>query len=157
MSCNDTSRREFLQQSGCGLFTLTALGLAGDVILPINAIAGAGSAKERSYPIPAADGVNVDRGAQVLLVRYANHLYAFSMACPHEHAAVKWLKKDNRFQCTKHDSQYTPDGVYRTGHATRNLDRFPIRREGTSVVVDLEKVFQSDQHAAAWAAAVIEV
>ena len=67
------------------------------------------------------------------------------------------LKKENRFQCSKHDSQYTPDGTYTTGHATRNLDRFPIKREGSSVVVDLEKVFQSDQHAAAWAAAAVDV
>jgi Rieske Fe-S protein len=157
MSCKFRSRREFLRQGGCRLFTLAALGIAADVVLPVNAIAGVGSAKEKTYPVPAADGVNVDRGAQVLLVRYANRVYAFSMACPHEHAAVKWLKKDNRFQCTKHDSQYKPDGTYTSGHATRNLDRFPIRRDGTSVVVDLGKIFQSDQHAAAWAAAAVDV
>jgi nitrite reductase/ring-hydroxylating ferredoxin subunit len=157
MSCKYQSRREFLQESGCGLFTLTAFGLAADTVLPVSAIAGTGADKERTYPIPAADGVNVDRGAQVMLVRYANRVYAFSMVCPHEHAAVKWLKKDNRFQCTKHDSQYKPDGTYTTGHATRNLDRFPIRREGASVVVDLQKVFQSDQHAAAWAAAAVDL
>jgi Rieske Fe-S protein len=157
MSCKYQSRREFLQQSGCGLFTLTAVGIAADAVLPITAIAGAGSARERTYAIPPADGVNVDRGSQLMLVRYANRVYAVSMACPHEHAAVKWLKKDNRFQCTKHDSQYKPDGTYTSGHATRNLDRFPIRREGGSVVVNLEKVFQSDQHAAAWSAAAVEV
>ena len=119
--------------------------------------AGAGSTKEKTYQIPSTDGVNVDRGAHVMLVRYANKMYAFSMACPHEQAAVKWLKKDNRFQCTKHDSEYTPDGAYTKGHATRNLDRFPIRRDGGSVIVNLEKVFQSDKHADAWAAAAIEV
>jgi hypothetical protein len=27
------------------------------------------------------------------------------------------------FQCTNHDSEYTPDGTYTKGHATRNLDR----------------------------------
>ena len=157
MSCEFRSRREFLQQGGCGFFTLTALGLAADVVLPVSAIAGAGSAKEKAYPIPAADGVNVDRGSQVMIVRYANRAYAFSMVCPHEHAAVKWLKKDSRFQCTKHDSRYTQDGTYVSGHATRNLDRFPLRRDGASLVVDLEKVFQSDAHAAAWAAAVVSV
>jgi Rieske Fe-S protein len=157
MSCEFRSRRQFLQQGGCGLFTLAALGLAGDAVLPVSAIAGTGSAKEKTYPIPAADGVNVDRGSHVMIVRYANHVYAFSMACPHEHAAVKWLKKDNRFQCTKHDSQYTPDGTYTSGHATRNLDRFPIRRDGASVVVDLDKVFQSDAHKAAWTAAAVNL
>ena len=79
------------------------------------------------------------------------------MACPHEQAAVKWLKKDNRFQCSKHDSEYRPDGVFTTGHTTRNLDRFPIRREGNTVVVNLQKVYQSDQHAAAWTAAGVDL
>lgn len=157
MSCKYQSRREFLLEGGCSLFTLGALGIAADVVLPVAAIAGAGSAKEKTYQIPSTDGVNVDRGAHVMLVRYANKMYAFSMACPHEQAAVKWLKKDNRFQCTKHDSEYTPDGAYTKGHATRNLDRFPIRRDGGSVIVNLEKVFQSDKHADAWTAAAIDV
>jgi len=94
------------------VFTLAALGLSADLVLPVSAIAGAGSGPERSYPIPAADSVNIDRKSQVILVRYANRVYAFALACPHEHAAVKWLAKDHRFQCTKHDSQYTPDGKY---------------------------------------------
>jgi nitrite reductase/ring-hydroxylating ferredoxin subunit len=134
-----------------------ALGLAGDVILPVSTIAGGGGPSEKSYPIPVADGVSIDRGARVILVRYGNHVYAFSMACPHEQAAVKWLKKDNRFQCSKHDSEYRPDGVFTTGHTTRNLDRFPIRREGNTVVVNLQKVYQSDQHAAAWTAAGVDL
>ena len=40
-----------------------------------------------------------------------------------------------RFQCTKHDSQYQPDGLHTAGRATRNLDRYVIRRDGDSVVV----------------------
>jgi nitrite reductase/ring-hydroxylating ferredoxin subunit len=134
-----------------------ALGLAGDVILPVSAVAGGGGPSEKSYPIPAADGVNIDRGAGVIIVRYVNHVYAFSMACPHEQAAVKWLKKDNRFQCSKHDSEYRPDGVFTTGHTTRNLDRFPIRREGNMVIVNLQKVYQADRHTAAWTAAGVDV
>jgi hypothetical protein len=47
--------------------------------------------------------------------------------------------------------------LHTKGHGTRNLDRFPIRRDGGSVIVNLEKVFQSDKHAEAWAAAAIEV
>src|SRR3954471_9618238 len=151
MSCN--SRRAFLQGGACGLFTLAALGLAADAtLLPVTLIAGSGDGNERSYDIPAADGVTIDRKSQVMLVRYGNHLFAMAMACPHEQAAVKWVKKDGRFQCTKHDSQYKPDGTYVTGHATRNLDRFPIRREDAKVLVNISKVYQSDKQAAGWAA-----
>lgn len=156
MSCEHPDRRAFLQ-SGCGLFTLAALGIAADVTLPVTAVAGAGSAKERSYAVPAADAVNIDRGAQVILVRYSGRIFAFSLVCPHEHAAVKWLNKDHRFQCSKHDSQYKQDGTYVTGHATRNLDRFPIRLENGMAVVSLDRVYQSDKHATAWAAATVAV
>jgi Rieske Fe-S protein len=157
MRCKDASRREFLQRgSACGLFTLAALGLAAEAtVLPVTLMAGSGDGEERSYDIPAADGVTIDRKSQVMLVRYGNHLFAMAMACPHEQAAVKWVKKDGRFQCTKHDSQYKPDGTYVTGHATRNLDRFPIRREDAKVLVNISKVYQSDKQAAGWAAATV--
>ena len=151
------SRRAFLRRSGCGLLTLAALGLGGDAVLPVSAIAGVESGKEKMYPIPLGDGVNIDRGSSVMIVRYGSHVYAFSMACPHENAAVKWVAKEHRFFCTKHDSEYTPDGTYTTGHATRNLDRFPVRREGSSVIVSLDRVFHSDANKAAWTAAAIDV
>lgn len=156
MPCSK-GRRAFLHQSGCGLLTLAAMGLSGDVVLPVSAIAGVGNAKEKMYPVPASDGVNIDRGSSLILVRYANHVYAFSLACPHEQAAVKWVAKERRFYCTKHDSQYTPDGTYKTGHATRNLDRFPIRKEGDAIVVALDRVFHSDANKAAWDAASVDL
>ena len=133
------------------------MGLMGDVVLPVAAIAGAGAGKEKTYPVPASDSVNVDRGNSLIVVRYQNHVYAFSLACPHEQAAVKWVEKQRRFFCTKHDSEYTPDGTYQTGHATRNLDRFPVRKDGASLIVSLDRVFHSDANQAAWASAVIDV
>ena len=139
------------------MFTIAALGLAIDATaLPILTIESEGDDKERRYPIPATDGVNIDRSAQVILVRYANNIYAMALACPHENAAVKWLAKDRRFQCTKHDSKYTPEGTYTSGHATRNLDRFPIRLDGTSVVVAIDRVFRSDQSPDGWNAARVQ-
>jgi Rieske Fe-S protein len=154
MRCKSRSRRTFLHQSGCGLLTLAALGL-GD--LPVSAISGSGVDNERRYAIPASDGVNIDRRAQVILVRHAGKVYAMALSCPHENAAVKWLAKDGRFQCSKHDSQYTPEGTYMTGHATRNLDRFPVRRDQGEVVVTIDRVYRSDQNLAAWTAAAIGV
>jgi hypothetical protein len=44
-------------------------------------------------------------------------------------------------------------GVYTSGRATRNLDRFPIARDGDTIVVDIGRVYRSDQDAAGWAAA----
>jgi nitrite reductase/ring-hydroxylating ferredoxin subunit len=108
---------------------------------------------DRAFPIPATDSVNIDRGTSMILVRLNGHVFAMSLSCPHEHAAVKWVTKDARFRCTKHDSQYLPDGEYISGRATRHLDRFPIRRDGDRVIVTLDVVFRSDLDAAGWAAA----
>lgn len=145
-------------RSGCGLFTMAALGLGTDAgALPVSLVSGVGGDTERRFAVPSADAVNIDRRAQVIIVRAANKVYAMALACPHENAAVKWVSKDHRFQCTKHDSRYTPDGTYTEGHATRNLDRFPVRRDGDSLVVAVDRVYRSDQDHKGWEAAYIPV
>jgi nitrite reductase/ring-hydroxylating ferredoxin subunit len=151
------TRRQFLTTAG-GCFAVALLGLAGDAAaLPVFFTDGAQSGAERRYPIPAGDSVNIDRSAQLILARVQSQVFVFALSCPHQNAAVKWLAKDHRFQCTKHDSEYKPDGVYTTGHATRNLDRYVIRRESDAVVVDLHHWVQSDKDPAGWAAAAIAV
>lgn len=157
MSCK-ASRRRFLVQGGCGLFTVAALGLpCGSEALTVSCVEGTTERNEQRYPLPAADGVTIDSRAQVILVRYAGHVYAMALACPHEHAAVKWVSRDGRFQCSKHDSRYTPEGTYTSGRATRNLDRFPIRRDGDAIVVTVDRVFRSDQDSAGWNAAAVSL
>ena len=154
MSSDERSRRAFLQQGACALITTGALGLSLDAeALPVTFVTAKTVAAERQYPVPASDGVSIDRGAQVILVRTGRSVYAMALACPHQNAAVKWVEKDHRFQCTKHDSRYTPDGTYTSGRATRNLDRFPIRLEGDTVVVATDQVYRSDREQGAWSAA----
>jgi nitrite reductase/ring-hydroxylating ferredoxin subunit len=158
-ACADapTTRRDFLQAAGCFGIALAAFGLGSTTAtaLPVALTAGVQSGGERRYPIPTADSVNVDRSAQLIVTRFKDHVYVFALSCPHENNVVKWLPKDRRFQCTKHDSQYQPEGVYMAGRATRNLDRYVIRRDGDSVVVDLHRWIQSDKDPAAWTAATI--
>ncbi len=64
---------------------------------------------------------------------------------------------ESHFVCSKHDSVYRLDGVYIGGRATRNLDRFPVRRQGNSVVVNVVTMIQSDLNKAEWEAAFITV
>jgi Rieske Fe-S protein len=125
--------------------------------LPVTFIEGTQEGSERRYPIPPTDGVSVDRDAQVIVARADGHVYVFALSCPHQNNAVKWLSTEHRFQCTKHDSQYRPDGVHTAGRATRNLDRYVIRRDGETVVVDLHRWVQSDKDLAGWEAASIAV
>ena len=90
-------------------------------------------------------------------MREKQNVYAFNLSCPHQNAAVRWNAGGQRFQCSRHDSKYLPNGTYTSGRATRNMDRFPIRRAGANIVVDTSGIIRSDQNAAAWAAAVVRV
>src|SRR5581483_9238534 len=135
MDCNScTSRREFLQ-------IVAALGFAA---LPVAFVDGYAQGSEHKYPFPAADGVTIDRKEQVIIVRNQGHVYAFNLSCPHENTALKWLPKDMRFQCPKHDSKYQPNGTFMSGRATRNMDLLKIRRDGNDLLVDLSHIIKSD-------------
>jgi Rieske Fe-S protein len=154
------TRREFIGRASCTLWAaLAASGVTLDAALAhpvaISALSDQGS--EHSYVLPSADGVNVDQDNQVILVRSANRVYAFALACPHENAALRWRPQDERFQCPRHGSKYQPDGTYLSGRATRNMDRFALRRDGQQVIVNLDKLFRSDQQKAEWDAAVIRL
>jgi Rieske Fe-S protein len=151
------SRRDFIgQSSACLVLMLGSMPLVAAGRAAQGSITGEDrGGDERSYPVPAVDGVMVDWQAQVLLARYQDEIFALSLACPHEHAAVRWTPRAGRFQCSKHDSRYAPDGRYISGRSTRNLDRFPIRRDGAAVLVDVTRVWQADVNAAEWAAAIV--
>jgi Rieske Fe-S protein len=160
-ACTDAraSRRQFLQSAGCYGVAVALMGLSSGEAhaLPVFLAEGSQNGGERRYPLPAADSVNIDHAAQLIVARAAGHVYVFSLSCPHQNNAVKWVEKDHRFQCTKHDSQYQPNGVHTSGRATRNMDRYVIRRDGDSIVVDLHRWIQSDKDPAGWAAATIAV
>jgi Rieske Fe-S protein len=162
--CPVASRREFLRDAGIAVAGIAAsLGFArAAAALPEHFTIQATRAMARSgdqltYPIPTADGAQIDRNAQVILVRWQNAVYAFNLSCPHQHTALRWDESDHRFQCPKHHSQYQPDGVFITGRATRGMDRFSVTRVGDKVVVDVNAMHKQDEDPTGWAAAVIKV
>jgi len=112
---------------------------------------------EVTYDIPSADGATIDKDNQVILVRDGDKVYAFSLSCPHQNTALKWSDKDHQFECPKHHSRFEPDGIYvkDSGRATRGLDRYAIRKDGSNVVVNLDKLFQEDDNESDWKAAVV--
>ena len=152
-------RRRFLRMVGCFTASAAALGLsAADLAaLPVTIVDGDPAGAEHRYPVPAADGVTIDKTGQVIVVRYQSHLYAFNLACPHQNQALRWLPKEGRFQCPKHESKYQPNGTFMNGRATRNMDRLAVRLDGGSLVVDVDKMFESDKDPAGWAAANVTI
>jgi len=158
-----TDRRQFLRQSLLSVASaLVAVGVSKSEALAMPFDIASGKRVGRSvmaYAIPVADGAQIDKSNDVILVRWQNALYAFDLSCPHQNTALRWEDGDHAFECPKHHSRFKPDGEYveGSGRATRNMDRFAIARDGSQVRVDLDKLYQQDSDPAAWAAATIKV
>jgi nitrite reductase/ring-hydroxylating ferredoxin subunit len=154
-------RRAFLRDSA--LAVVAALAVTGftpgdafaktvSLITPLSA-----TARERTYGIPTADGVSVDEAQRLALVRFRGRMYAFSVECPHKGRMLEWRADEGRFFCPKHKARFGEDGVHVSGRRTSDLDRYALRRDGTSVTVSLDRVLEQATDAKAWAAAVVSI
>jgi Rieske Fe-S protein len=74
-----------------------------------------------------------------------------------QRTALRWRQEEMRFQCPRHGSKYQPDGTFISGRATRNMDRFAVQRQGEAILVDLNRLYRSDEQAALWTAAVVSL
>ena len=157
-SCTVSGRRDFLVDAlRAGGLALAALGIVpGANAMPTRWIrALASNRTDKSYAIPAGDGVQIDRDAEVILSRVGKQVYAFALSCPHQNTALRWESDDRIFQCPKHKSRYRADGTFIEGRATRSMDRLAIRLMDTAVVVDVDKLFQEDLNKAEWQRAMV--
>jgi nitrite reductase/ring-hydroxylating ferredoxin subunit len=159
--CALVDRRNFLRDASVAVVSvLVALGAAPQTAAaaPIRFVSALGGSREdKSYPIPAADGTQVDKSNEVIVTRWQGKVYAFGLACPHQNTALKWSDKEHQFECPKHHSRFEPDGLYikDSGRATRGLDRFAVRKDGNNIVVNLDKLFQEDDNEAEWKTAFV--
>ena len=154
------SRRQFLRDAGVAAAAALAVISAPSRLLaePLRLIAAKTSGGAfRSYPIPAADGVSIDKQNVVILVRWQNAIYAFALSCPHQNTALRWEEDNKIFQCPKHHSKYRPDGTFIEGRATRGMDRYAITRTANDLTVDIDKVFEQEADVKDWTSAVIHV
>ena len=159
--CGAPDRREFLTRATTAVAAIMA-GLAASpreaAALPLSlgrALLVRGD--EITYPLPTADGTTIDQDNEVILVRWKNAVYAFNLSCPHQNTALRWLQADGRFQCPKHKSKYQPDGTFMSGRATRNMDRFAVRKEAGKLVVNVAKLYESDKQRVLWDEAQVTV
>ena len=111
----------------------------------------------RTYPIPTADGAQIDKSNDVILVRWQGAVYAFGLSCPHQNTSLRWDDRTHTFRCPKHHSEFTVTGDYiaGSGRATRDMDRLAIRRDGANVTVDIDALYE--QNDARWADAVVKL
>jgi nitrite reductase/ring-hydroxylating ferredoxin subunit len=99
---------------------------------------------ERSYAIPSANSVSVDPTNEVILARWEDRVYAFSIKCPHKGALLEWRESEERVYCPRHEARFLGDGSHFSGRSTRDLDRYGIRRVANDIVVDLGALCRRD-------------
>ena len=158
--CELPDRRGFLIQAAAMVVgAMVGLGMNADraIAMPLGFLTGIRSpnGKDVSFPIPAADGATIDRDNDLILARYQGKVYAFGLACPHQNTALRWLAAEGRFQCPKHKSKYAPDGTFLSGRATRSMDRYAVRKDGSNIVVNVNTLYEQDKQHAEWEAAVV--
>ena len=154
------TRRDFVRDAAIGVAgVLATLGISRSAAaLPVTVIEAIARRKNTiNYAIPSADGVQIDKDNEVILVRWQNTIYAFNLSCPHQNTALRWNAAAKEFQCPKHKSKYTPSGSFISGRATRGMDRFAVTRSGSNIVVDVDKMYQEDENEAQWKGAFVRV
>ena len=156
-----TTRREFVcDATTWAVGILASLGVAPATAAALNVevrdnLPRVGN--DVTFPLPASDGATIDRPNWVILVRSQNRVLALGLSCPHQRTPLKWLDDKHIFQCPKHESKYHPDGVFISGRATRSMDRYPLRRDGDNIVVDISKLYKEDTDRAGWESAILKL
>lgn len=158
----NASRRVFLRDVAAAVIGSLAIAAAASPAAALTAsvtevrpVSGAG--RRRIYEIPKTDSVAVDEANEVIIARWQNRVYAFSLKCPHRGSRLEWRASEQRVYCPKHKARFQPDGAHASGRASRDLDRYGVTRDAASLVVELDVVFRADREAAAWRAAVVAV
>jgi nitrite reductase/ring-hydroxylating ferredoxin subunit len=153
-------RRAFLRVVGLSVTAALALIAVGappiamaEAVVETKALGKRGA--QRAYALPASDTIQIDADNEVIIARWQNRIYAFSLRCPHRGTRLEWLAAERRVFCPKHKARFLPDGSHDSGRQSRNLDRHDISRQGSSLLVNLDVLRRQDSDPEAWGAAVI--
>ena len=154
-------RRRFLRQAATSVVaTLLATGLGPAAALAdsVSEIVPRRTAGARlAYAVPKFDSVLVDSDNEVIVARWQNRIYAFSLKCPHRGERLEWRESESKFFCPKHKARFARDGSHVSGRKTSALDRYPIRREGNEILVSRDFVITEDENPAMWSSASLRI
>jgi len=156
------SRRAFFRDVAAVVAGALAVGAAGtpalalaESVLETKAIRRRGN--QKSYLLPRRNSIAIDSSDDVVIARWENRVYAFSLRCPHRGTKLEWLDGEKRIFCPKHKARFQPNGLHESGRQSRDLDRYALRLQGDTLIVDLDLLYRADRDPEAWRNAMIVV
>lgn len=92
-----------------------------------------GSPEQITFERSRTDAWKVERekASAWLVLKNDGSLTAFSPLCTHLGCSYHWDNEKHRFACPCHGSEFSKTGAVITGPASRPLDRYTVKIEGT--------------------------
>ena len=156
------SRRAFLRDVAAAVVGALAIGAASapslalaESLVETKGISRRGN--QKTYMLPRSDSIAIDTSDEVVIARWQNRVYAFSLRCPHRGTKLEWRAAEGRIFCPKHKARFQPNGSHDSGRQSRDLDRYALRLQGDALVVELDRLYRSDRDPEAWRTAVIVI
>jgi Rieske Fe-S protein len=135
------SRREALETGwkvGGSLLVVAAGWTTVEALRPLAAEEGAGLIKLGAGGF-AEGSVTFIREGRCYITNVRGHLFALSQTCPHLGCRVPFCESSGQFNCPCHGSVFDSAGEWLAGPSPRGLDRYDLRDEGGSLVLDLAR------------------
>jgi cytochrome b6-f complex iron-sulfur subunit len=133
------NRRELLRRGweiGGTLLGVSLGWTAYEALRPLAGSAGGGSITLGSPADFQPGTATYFTEGRLWLVNANGHFFALSQRCPHLGCRVPFCKTSGRFECPCHGSVYDIAGEYVQGPAPRGMDRFELRLDKGTLVVD---------------------
>lgn len=82
-------------------------------------------------------GKLLSRSTGVVVVRNSetSELVALNSICTHQGCIVDWDEEQQAFSCPCHDSRFSPVGEALTGPATKPLEPYEVKTQGSQILV----------------------
>ncbi len=76
---------------------------------------------------------------RLFVANTGSRLFAVSQKCPHLGCRVPFCESSGHFECPCHGSKFDLAGEWITGPAPRGMDRYPLKLEADTLIVDTSK------------------
>ncbi len=134
-----TTRRDFLRDGwklGGTLLAIAAGWTTYESLRPLATPAAGANIRLGAVDSFAADTATYVPAGRLFVANTGARVFALSQKCPHLGCRVPFCESSGHFECPCHGSKYDIGGEWIEGPAPRGLDRYPLKVDGDTLVVD---------------------